>query len=514
MFNQRLLRKALYLGIAFIIGSMLILGYAEAQTKPTPKYGGILRNVEMAGAQGSFGWPIDAIGNDSLNMRPVLEHFVREDKMGTLYPWLATAWKVAPDKKSITFTLRKGVKFHDGSDFNAKVAKFNLDAQLAARRGGTQSWTSIDVVDDYTIRINLSAYDNTLIGRLSGILGVIISQASFEKNGKEWAKLNPVGTGPFKFVSFQRDVVSKFKKNEDYWDKGKPYLDGIELHVIKDPMTQQAALQAGEVDVVGMDYGKMAADLKAMGFEPQAEPSGTVILIPDSVNPDSPFADQKVREAIEYAIDREAIAKAKSYGLWKASYQLSLPGTIAYNPNFQGRRFNPDKAKQLLAEAGYPNGFKTKIIPMPFGIERDIMVSIQAFLAKVGIQVDLELVNYGKFSEYREKGWQNALLCQPIGLFPNFNQTLDMYFSPAARSFPVLKKTDGFKALLKESLGTTDLEKEKVVKVVMNAFDEAMVIPIHDTGRAYAVQKYVHDTQHMAWGVWVNWRPDLAWLSK
>ena len=195
------------------------------------------------------------------------------------------------------------------------------------------------------------------------------------------------------------------------------------------------------MDVVGMDYGKMAADLKAMGFELQAEPSGTVILLPDSINPDSPFANQRVREAVEYAIDREAIAKAKSYGLWKASYQLPPPSTIAYNPNFQGRRFNPDKAKQLLAEAGYPNGFKTQIIPMPFGIDRDIMVSIQAFLAKVGIQVDLEFVDYGKFSEYREKGWRNALLCQPIGLFPNFNQTLDMYFfSPLPVHFPFSRK--------------------------------------------------------------------------
>jgi peptide/nickel transport system substrate-binding protein len=515
MGRKGLLRNVFYWGIALsIIGSMLILGYAEAQTKPTPKYGGILRNVEAAGAPGSFGWPPEAVGNDALGMKPALECLVRQDSMGTIYPWLATAWKVAPDKKSITFTLRKGIKFHDGSDFNAKVVKFNLDAQKAAKVAGTQSWTSIDAIDDYTVRINLSAYDNILIGYLFGNLGTIVSQASFEKNGKEWAKLNPVGTGPFKFVSFQRDVVTKFKRNDDYWDKGKPYLDGVELHVIKDPMTQQAALQAGEVEVVGMDYGKMAADLKAMGFELQAEASGTVMLLPDSVNPDSPLADKRVREAVEYAIDREAIAKAKSYGLWKAAYQLPPAGTLAYNPNFQGRRFNPDKAKQLLAEAGYPNGFKTKIIPMPFGIDRDIMVSIQAFLAKVGIQVDLDFVDYGKYSEYRRKGWRNAFLCQPIGLFPNYNRVLEWYFGADSLDFPSVKRPDGFQALLNESLGTIDLEKEKVVKVVMKAFDETMLIPIHDTGRAYAVQKYVHDTQHMAWGSWTNWRPDLAWLSK
>ena len=515
MKEKELLRRVIYLGLALsIIGSMLILGYAEAQTKPTPKYGGILRNVEAAGPAGSFGWPSRAIGNDALAMQPAVESLVRQDNLGKIHPWLATAWKVAPDKSSLTFTLRKGVKFHDGSDFNAKVAKFNLQAYKDAKQAGTQFWTTIEVVDDYTVRINLSNYDNTQVGRFSGNPGAMVSQAAFEKNGEEWAKVHPIGTGPFTFVSYQRDVVSKYVKNPNYWDKGKPYLDAIELHYIKDPMTQQAAMQAGEVEVVGMDYGKMAADLKAKGFELQAAPSGTVTILPDSANSSSPFADKRVREAVEYAIDREAIAKGKSYGLWKASYQFPPAGTIAHDPNFQGRRYNPDRAKKLLAEAGYPNGFKTKLIPMPMGIDRDIMVAIQSNLGEVGIKVDIDFVDYGRYSEFRMKGWHDALLCQPLGLFANYNQVLEWYFSIKSLQFPSLKRPDGFENLLLESLATTDIEKEKVQKVVMKIFEEAMLIPVHDTGRAYAVQKYVHDTQHMTWGVWVNWRPDIAWLSK
>lgn len=497
------------------IAVFMSISYPEiAASQEKPQYGGILRNAEGAGAPGSIGWPPSAVGNDALGMKPVIECLVRQDNMGEIHPWLATAWKIPPDQSSITFTLRKGLKFHDGSEFNAEVVRFCLQAYKDAKKDGSQNWTSLEVVDDYTFRINLNKYENTLLGRFSGNAGAIVSKEAVEKNGVDWAKLNPVGTGPFKFVSFQRDVVTKFKRNEDYWQKGKPYLDAVELHVIKDPMTQQAAMRAGEIEVLAVEWGKMAADMKAQGFNILTAPSGTISLLPDSVNADSFFADKRVVEAIEYAIDREAIVKAKGYGFFRVAYQFPPPATAAYDPSFKGRRYDPEKAKKLLADAGYPKGFKTKIIPMPFGIDRDIMVAIQSYLGAVGIEIELDFVPYSKYSEYRMKGWHNAMLCQPIGLFPNFNQTIQWYFAADSPQFPSLKRPDGFQEMLNESLVTTDLDKAKVRKVVKKMFDEAMIIPIHDTGRAYVHQKYVHDTEHMQWGSWTNWRPDNAWLSK
>jgi len=514
--KTKVFSRASFIALALMLAALLVLAAYPAKAEPTPKpqYGGVLRNVERAGPPGCIGWPPKAVGNDALGMKPVIECLVRQDNMGTIHPWLATAVKVSPDKKSVTFALRKGVKFHDGSDFNAEVVKFNLQAQKDAKRPGTRAWISIEVVDDYAVRLNLSRYENTMIGRLSGNLGAMVSKTAVEKNGIEWARLHPVGTGPFRFVSFKRDVVSKYVRNDEYWNKGLPYLDGVELHVIKDPMTQQAAMRKGEAEVLAVEWGKMAADLKALGFKLLTAPAGLVTIMPDSANPDSPFADKRVREAVSYAIDREAIEKGKGYGLLKALYQFSSPGTIAYIPDFEGRRYNPEKARQLLADAGYPNGFKTKLIPMPFGIDRDIMVAVQSYLGEIGIKVDIDFVDYGRYSEYRMKGWHDALLCQPIGLFPNFNQTLQWYFATDSPQFPSLKRAPGYQDLLVESLSTMDLEKEKVQKVVMKIFDEAMLIPIHDTGRAYFTQKYVHDVEHMAWGAWTNWRPDKAWLSK
>jgi peptide/nickel transport system substrate-binding protein len=231
------------------------------------------------------------------------------------------------------------------------------------------------------------------------------------------------------------------------------------------------------------------------------------------MNADSPLANRKVREAVEYAIDKEAIAKAKSYGFWGAAYQLPNVGTMAYIKDFQGRRYNPAKAKQLLAEAGYPKGFKTKIFPH-FAIDKDIMVSVQNYLSKVGIIAEIEIVDQGKYSEYRRKGWKNGFLCQPLGSYPNYLQTLDLYMPSDSLEFPSMKRPAGLDTLLKEALATINPEAPRIQKVLKVIHEDATVIPIHTTGRASIQQKNVHDTGHLSMGGWTDWTPDRSWLNK
>ena len=131
--------------------------------------------------------------------------------------------------KVITLTLRRGVKFHDGTDFNAEAAKWNLDQAISTKQFGSVLIDSVDVVDPYTIRINLKQRDNTLLGMLGfSYIGMMISPTAFKTKGEDWVIANPVGTGPFRFASWQKDVKIAFRKFEGYWQKGKPYLDGIE----------------------------------------------------------------------------------------------------------------------------------------------------------------------------------------------------------------------------------------------------------------------------------------------
>lgn len=495
--------------IYFVLTTLAWVYAAESE----PRYGGVLRTLESGGPSDDIGW-LAGRRPGGERLQPVFEPLVRFDRNGNIHPHLATAWQVAPDKTSITLNLRKGVKFHDGSDFNAEVVKFNLMLQKESKKEGTSNWTSINVVDDYTIRINLSKYDNTLLGRLHGGLGSMLSSSAVKEKGVDWVKTHPIGTGPFKFVSFKRDLFVKFERNDNYWQKGKPYLDRLEDNFIREETTRVAAFEAGEIDVLGTDTPKVISDLKAKGFIVHTAPSGTVAFLLDSANADSPFADKRVREAVSYAIDRDAIVKARGFGFYKTAYQLPPKGTKPYISNFKGREYNPEKAKQLLAEAGYPNGFETKIIPLPMGIDRDVVIALQHFLGQIGIKVDLDFVTYPKYMEYRFRGWKNAILLQPLMMHANYNQSLQWYFAEDSPQFPSLKRPKGFQDAIIESLSTMDMDIPKMQKVIIMLHEHASVIPIHDTGRAYITQKNVQGTGRMEYSSFGAWRPEDAWLSK
>ena len=504
--------------VTFLVTASLFLwsGAGSAMAAEKPQHGGILKNAERSGPTKNIGIPWSMRGASTQAMKPAVESLVRQDQQGKIHPWLATAWEVAPDKSSVTLTLRKGVKFHDGSDFDAEAARWNIQQKIDNKGRGTANWKSVEIVGDDKIRINLTKYENFLLNALTGGGGAIISKKSYEEKGEEWCSWHPVGTGPFIFQEFKRDVFTKFTRNPNYWNQPMPYLDGIELHYIKDSMTQMAALRNGEIDDLGADAGKMVADLQKEGFKVEAANSGTVLLIPDSKNPDSPFAKKKVREAVSYAIDREAIVKARGFGFWDASYQLIYSGNPGHIPNFTGRRYDPKKARKLLKEAGYPKGFETKIVPMSFGTDKEVWVAVQAYLMAVGIKVELDFVPYSKYTEYRFKGIHNAMLAQPFGIYPNANQTYDFYLTTDVNlvNFPSTKRPDGFEELMDKSKTTMEAEPELMHQLAKMIYDDVTVIPIHTTGRAYIQQTNVHDTQHMQWGMWTDWRQDTAWKSK
>lgn len=270
MRNKSLLRKILLPGVALCLAvSMLAFaakGGTDPTTKPTPKYGGILKRCLDVDAQGldPMAQPFTYV---AVRMaQTAIETLVRLDERGLpVVPWLATDWKVSGDLRSITFTLRKGVKFHDGTDFNAEAVKWNLERYRTSSNLELKAVASIDVLNDSTLRLNLSKWNSSLLSSLSCKAGMMISPTAYKTHGEEWVRMHPVGTGPFKFVSWQRDVKQVYQKFDSYWQKGKPYLDGIEWSINTDPVSKVFAFKQEEVDELLNVEPKDVKDLKANG---------------------------------------------------------------------------------------------------------------------------------------------------------------------------------------------------------------------------------------------------------
>lgn len=494
--------------------SILLCGMvwsAEASGGADRQYGGVLRIVEIPPGS-PIGVPWEIIGVSICSAMPALEQLVRMDRAGTAQPFLAESYKVASDKKSITFNIRKGVKFHDGTDLNAEAVRFNFQSVLDAKIGAASEWTSIEAVDDYVVRINLKSYDNRIFVSLAGTMGSVISPTYLKKNGVEAARWHPVGTGPFEFVSYERDVATKYKRFNDYWDKGKPYLDGVEIRYMRDIQTIKASLLADEIEVFGADGGELIAELVSKGLKEVYEDNGIVMLFPDSANSDSPFADKQVREAVAYAIDREAIAKARGFGYWQPTNQFAFPEHSAYFKDYIGPTYDPAKAKDLLAKAGYPNGFKTKLIPMPYVVDRDAPIAIQAFLAAVGIQAEVEFPEMSRYRQYQTKGWR-GLVMQPWGFFANYNRTIGFYlYGP--EQYISMQRPSELADLLKTSIATVEPETKNLQALHRALIDHQTLIPVYRHTRNYVFKEKVHDTHHMQYYAWPYWAPAEAWMSK
>jgi ABC-type transport system substrate-binding protein len=200
-----------------------------------------------------------------------LERLLLTGDGGVLEPRLATSWDIDVPAKTMTFHLRQGVKFHDGSDLNAEVVKWNFDLQMEA--GKATNWVSVDIVDDYTISITVKTYQNT---SLTGVGAYpVASKAAFDKNGIDWARDNPIGSGPVVFVEHQRGTRVTFEKNDNYWDAGKPYLDGVEFIIIADITVRNLAFKSGDIHEFNA-AGQDAQEIVQLGFPYHQRTGGTL----------------------------------------------------------------------------------------------------------------------------------------------------------------------------------------------------------------------------------------------
>jgi len=479
---------------------------APAPTPKAPpaevdKYGGILR-IPIEGGPTTPGYPPESNPQSLDAGRPALETFMRIWTGGVVEPLLATAWEIAPDGTSITLSLRQGVKFHDGTDFDAVAAKWNIDKHIEAE--AIRGFESVDVLDDYTIRVNVTQYKNTLLNDIGGVH--IVSPTAVENNGLEWARINPVGAGPFIFEKYERDSKLVYKRNPNYWDKDKPYLDGIEIVVIKDETVRKIAFENGEITFMRA-IGLTAQDLRDKGYDSVSMSGGTFVLIPDSDNPDSPLADKNVRLAMSHALNREEISMALGYGFTSPAYQL-YPGWEPI-PGLEKHSYDPDKARQLLADAGYSDGFKTSTYGFPKVIPREYLEAIAGMLRKVGIDVTTNYPEAGAYQQLRFEGWE-GMMGHAIFATQNLNLPIEMYFD--GRQFPNLKRPSGLREALDASYYSPSYDPAKMQAIIQLIHDDVMVIPYLEEVAIDFVQTGVYDMHLLEYSL-DDWVYEDAWLD-
>jgi ABC-type transport system substrate-binding protein len=392
--------------------------------------------------------------------------------------------------------------------------KFSYDGQIEAKK--RPAWKNIEIIDDNTIKINLNYYDNTILRSFEN--EQVISPTEFAKFGLDYMRKNPIGTGPFKFVKYDQDTLLVGEKFKDYWDTGKPYLDRIETVYIPDRTTQKAAMQSGQGDVVLVEYGKQTDDYKKMNmFDMLAQPQATAFMVFDDLNKDSPFYNQKVREAVDYAINREWLATNLGFGQWQPCYQLPPRPSTAWDKTYTGRQHDVAKAKALLAEAGYPNGFQTQLLPNPEGVNRDVWVAVQSQLAEAGIKADLQFLEGAKFVDVRMgAGWHNAIVADTMPSWGNMNVAINMMYGPDAMFFPSMDKNrPDWVAAINASKATEKVDTALVQKAMRVLYANASVIPVNDAGRCYVWKPYVKDAGFGLRGAYFwAWAMDNVWLDK
>lgn len=468
------------------------------------KYGGILKLSTMT-PSASFGIPWKLRQGDRTTAMIPLEFLIRRGQSpGTYEGRLAEKWELAPDKSSYTFYLRKGVKFHDGTAFNAAAVKWNFEKDKAAKLPQFQDIVSIDVIDDNTVRINISKWNSEFLHNFASDTdpALIISPTAYDKNGEDWAKTHPVGTGPFRFKDYKENQYVYFEKNPDYWEKGIPYLDEIQIVVVPDPVTFQAAMKSGELDG---NHGSVdfvtGSSLKATGNFNVWVAFGNLgsAMSFNEKDPNSIWSDKKMRQSLEYAIDKAKICQTLTYGFCEPTYEVVRGIHGAGDPGTVPRKYDPAKAKQLMAEAGHPQltGINLEYSISDKNSYQDAYLAIQKNLADVGIQVNLKPIEVATFNQISFQPTNgNDLRIETVRgdpLFPFVRVREDL--APNTIYFPGAVRPPGFQQLIDEASATVD--PAKVLSLCMQmeklAYEDVMYVSLWSRPMLMVTNPKVHD---------------------
>ncbi|MFM9276881.1 ABC transporter substrate-binding protein [Paenibacillus jiagnxiensis] len=452
--------------------------------------------------------------------RTMFDNLVVKLPDNTIKPWLATEWSISDDHKSYTFKLRKGVKFHDGTPFNAEAVKFTfdriLDPNVKVGNAAAQisPYESSEVIDEYTIKLNLSQPSRAFLGNLSQGPLSIISPTAVKKYGDEFGK-HPVGTGPFKFVKWEENSEITVERNPEYnWapetvdNQGAPYLDKITFKIVPEEATRIGSVQSGQV---------LAAEtvppqnVLALKNDPNFQILETdTIGLPYTLfinREHAPWNELKARQALQYGIDVGAIVKTLYLGTYNQAWSALTPGVFSYDESLENS-IQPDQAKAaaLLDELGWKpgaDGIREKdgkkltlhyVDGSPNREKRnDIAVMIQQQLKKIGIDVQVEITKDVATVIYQNQDYDLYGNSQVNG---DPNALYAFYHTPAAGASTLSKLSDPQvdQWLEQGAVETDDAKRAELYKKVQQYIkDQAVIIPIYVFPYTVAAAKTVQN---------------------
>ena len=419
-----------------------------------------------------------------------------------LVPGLAESWEELDEGKRIRFKLRQNVKFHDGEAFNAQAVKFTFERLLGdegakgPQRSNYTSIESVEVIDDYTVDMKLKTPDPVLLTKLAGYGAMIVPPKYIQEKGEDNFNLNPVGTGAFKFVSYQPKVDIKLEANADYWG-GAPKLSELQFRFIAEPSTAVAELQAGRVDLVippTIPIGMLPVIEGDNKLEIVSVPGPTVDALRFNTR-DGITADPKVRKAIIMAVDRGTIVKSILAGQASeiTSFQSAL--SFGFDPDLKAIPYDPAGAKKLLAEAGVKTGATLQIdIRGNDATMNEVAQVISSYLSMVGITATIKPYETNVLlNDIIPQGKTGAMFQQKWGgwTFDYDNTAYSMYHS--GEKWNPYEKDEALDKLLESQRPLTDrAEREKILKEIGTyTADKALELPLYNTNAIYGVSKKV-----------------------
>ena len=430
--------------------------------------------------------------------------YIRNDK-AELVPALAESVAVTPDGLTYTFRLRKGVRFHDGSAMTADDVKFSIDRAIDPATKNPllsfiKSIDKVDIVNPDTVVIKLKERDAIFLKKLA-FAGWIVPKKYLQTVGEEGFAKKPVGTGPFKFVSRAINEQIEMEANDMHWG-WVPKVKTLVMRTVPEDAVRLAMLQTGEADVVAEMPPPLVDRISAIkGVKTLSHPSGEIYWLVFNIKDgakDSPLLNQKVRRALNHAVDRQAIISSVLKNQAVTIAGVLAPSVAAVDKNLKPYAYDPALAKKMLAEAGYPNGFKIDMFSSVgrYTLDKDVSLAIANNLKAVGVDVNLNLWESSKWvADLRKKYY--PLSYQAFG-----NTVFDpeglMIFGLHSNAFWSFYKNEAVDKMIDDSLKIGD-QKERdqhFQKIEKALYDDASHIFLWESKILFGLRDRV------------NWKPE------